>query len=988
MNKWGAGDLADFDSINRELDKVIAKLEKIGGGLESGMQGIQGEAAKLEESSKALNTTTAAGREEMQKAAKQADALTASYQAQAKKLLEHQIEVEELTHLKRLLAAEAKNQVKANASEEGSYNKLAAQYNLNKIRLNAMGIAQREGTADGRELVKVTNEMYQEMKRLQGQTGKNTLDVGNYGKALVGAAQNLGEMRKELKELRNTSFVGKSGEEIDELNRRIGELRDNIGDLTAVQDAYGKETGVLVAGSLQFFAAGIEGIVAGTKLLGIQSPILDKLQNSVVELIAVSQALGTIEDVLQKKTLQATAARLQSIAINARDTVTKWANNVATVAAARAEDAKAVATTRGSIITRAAAAVQWLWNAALAANPIGLVVVAVAALAAGMIYLNSRMGESADLTASLNSELERMRELSEQNERLRKFEIELAQERGKVGSEQTKLEIKQTGDRIAEKEKELATLRKYGTLTDEQAERYKALTFELIDLDKQKIIQRERLQKQTADEADARAKEAEKAMKDAAQKAEAAKRERERIAKDNEAKLKARQDAALKEIETEKNYQLAKFDVETNYGNQSTEYQRQRAIERFNLEQTLNKALLDEQLKFHRISQKEYDTALLNQQVSLNEFTAKIQAERRDEAPARLPGIDLSKKAQDAILKDVTKKIEVIAQRAREQWEKEAARQPATSFLGRLLGLDKAQEDAAKTALNYSISQVGEYTAAVQRAADAKVQASNTAVQAAENEYNRQTALAIAGEANKSQTAEKALNEAKKRQADALEYQKKIQRQQILLDSAAQASNLILAVSNVYKVLSAFGPAGTLLAVAASGLMIGSFLAAKVKAIAVTKQEFAEGGWGEIGGGTHANGNDTNLGFKTKSGKQAHAQRGELFGVIRHEKAKRYKPVFGAIVDAMNKGKFEEQFNNVTRAGDTLKANLSMDTSKMEGYLGSIDRQLQSANSGEGDFFQVLPDGSTVAKRGNWTVTNIRGTGKNTLINPGEHPQI
>jgi hypothetical protein len=57
------------------------------------------------------------------------------------------------------------------------------------------------------------------------------------------------------------------------------------------------------------------------------------------------------------------------------------------IAATAAKVANTAATIASSVATKAAAAAQWLLNAALTANPIGLVIAAVAALAAGIIYL-------------------------------------------------------------------------------------------------------------------------------------------------------------------------------------------------------------------------------------------------------------------------------------------------------------------------------------------------------------------------------------------------------------------------------------------------------------------------------------------------------------------------------------------------------------------------------------------------------------------------
>jgi len=64
-----------------------------------------------------------------------------------------------------------------------------------------------------------------------------------------------------------------------------------------------------------------------------------------------------------------------------------WAENTARVVAARvAAFAAAVAQKAEAIASKIAAAAQWLWNVALDANPIGLVIIAVAALVVGVVY--------------------------------------------------------------------------------------------------------------------------------------------------------------------------------------------------------------------------------------------------------------------------------------------------------------------------------------------------------------------------------------------------------------------------------------------------------------------------------------------------------------------------------------------------------------------------------------------------------------------------
>ena len=94
----------------------------------------------------------------------------------AKKLAELKLAQQEANQINKLI-------VKINQSAEGSYNRLSAQYSLNKIYLNNMTKAERENTEEGRKLVAQTKEIYEEMKRLQEATGKFQLNVGNYTEA-------------------------------------------------------------------------------------------------------------------------------------------------------------------------------------------------------------------------------------------------------------------------------------------------------------------------------------------------------------------------------------------------------------------------------------------------------------------------------------------------------------------------------------------------------------------------------------------------------------------------------------------------------------------------------------------------------------------------------------------------------------------------------------------------------------------------------------
>lgn len=102
--------------------------------------------------------------------------------------------------------------VQLNQSQEGSYNRLSAQYRLNKIRLNEMSTAQRAGTEAGRQLERETRAIYEQMSSLQKATGKYTLEVGHYENALRALPGPLGRVSSGMIGLRdNLNNINSSG---------------------------------------------------------------------------------------------------------------------------------------------------------------------------------------------------------------------------------------------------------------------------------------------------------------------------------------------------------------------------------------------------------------------------------------------------------------------------------------------------------------------------------------------------------------------------------------------------------------------------------------------------------------------------------------------------------------------------------------------------------------------------------------------------------
>lgn len=105
----------------------------------------------------------------------------------------------------------AQLQVQIANSAEGSYNRLSAQYSLNKIRLNQMSGAEREAVDSGKKLEAETNAIYQQMIKLQEATGNYRLSVGHYQRMWDGLGISISQVVRELPAAvvsLNTFFLG------------------------------------------------------------------------------------------------------------------------------------------------------------------------------------------------------------------------------------------------------------------------------------------------------------------------------------------------------------------------------------------------------------------------------------------------------------------------------------------------------------------------------------------------------------------------------------------------------------------------------------------------------------------------------------------------------------------------------------------------------------------------------------------------------------
>lgn len=247
---------SDLISPDNSIEVLIKQLNELAATYKDLVKTIKSEAIQISESLKGSKGAPSA---DATRQIQQTDKLARAYQElsfaeseNAKRLAEVNAKRQEATRIVKL-------EEKFYRSAIGSYDRLSAQYSLNKIRLNAMSKAMRENTEAGKALEKQTREIYEEMKRLQEATGKHQLNVGNYPE-LTAAVAGYGESITGALGL-NDQF----GQSLLALGQQGGGAIGIIGGMRAGITALGQTLMGLMANPVFLAIAGVAGVAASFK---------------------------------------------------------------------------------------------------------------------------------------------------------------------------------------------------------------------------------------------------------------------------------------------------------------------------------------------------------------------------------------------------------------------------------------------------------------------------------------------------------------------------------------------------------------------------------------------------------------------------------------------------------------------------------------------------------------------------------------------------
>ncbi len=244
-------------------------------------------------------------------------------------------------------------------------------------------------------------------------------------------------------------------------------------------------------------------------------------------------------------------------------------------------------------------------------------------------------------------------------------------------------------------------------------------------------------------------------------------------------------------------------------------------------------------------------------------------------------------------------------------------------------GIDSSVQ-YAKDALN---SYIDEYIAATEK----KVEAADRDVEAAQRALEVEIENRNAGYAHNVATAQKELEMAKRNQEKALREQEKAQKAQAAVQSIMQIGDLVTASAMIWSQL------GFPWAIPAIGIMWGSFAASKVKAAQLAKtQTYGDGGVELLQGGSHQSGNDIDFGTRP-DGTRRRAEGGEFFAVINKRNSRRFRHLIPDIVHSLNNGTFPAKYMNAYATGDGLTLNIGGNSPDLRALSDDV-REIKEQN--------------------------------------------
>lgn len=243
-------------------------------------------------------------------------------------------------------------------------------------------------------------------------------------------------LKAQLREAQNevtalSEKFGATSQEAINAAKKAAQLKDAIGDAKALTDAYNPDAKFnALSQSLTGVLNGFQAFEGALGLIGVESKEVQEQLLKVQSAMALAEGVsGVMESIDSFKTLGAQIKNL-------------------------------------TIVQRLSTAAQWLWNAAMAANPIGAIIVAITALIVAGYKLISWFNESADAADKANASMDRhtkalerqQKQIETQSKNLKQanqYQYDYAKAAGASSEQLRKLAIKHQEEELALAKKNL-----------------------------------------------------------------------------------------------------------------------------------------------------------------------------------------------------------------------------------------------------------------------------------------------------------------------------------------------------------------------------------------------------------------------------------------------------------------------------------------------------------------------------------------------------
>lgn len=253
------------------------------------------------------------------------------------------------------------------------------------------------------------------------------------------------------------------------------------------------------------------------------------------------------------------------------------------------------------------------------------------------------------------------------------------------------------------------------------------------------------------------------------------------------------------------------------------------------------------------------------------------------------------------------------------------------------LNIDDDTKAGIDSSVQYAMDALNTFVDEYVAAADRKVESADREVDAAQRALEMEIEARNAGYAHNVATAQKELEMAKRNQAKALDEQKKAQKAQAAIQTIQQAGDLVTASAMIWSQL------GFPWAIPALAVMWGSFAASKIKAAQLAKSEsYGDGTVEMLVGGSHQSGNDIDLGTKP-DGTRRRAEGGEFFAIINKRNSRKYRHIIPDVINSLNNGTFANKYMNAYAGGENLTLNVGGNSPDLRALSDDV-REIKEQN--------------------------------------------